>query len=233
MPRTLYLVATPIGNLKDITLRALETFASVDFVLCEDTRMTVKLLTHHGISKPLLRYDQNVHGRVWPEVLKRLTQGQDAAMVTDAGTPGVSDPGAELVASAREAGFSIVPIPGPSAVAAALSASGLGQGGYVFLGFLPRRSARARRALREGLGLGKTVVVFESPFRLNDLLDLVHELDAEAKVVVARELTKIHEEFLCGMALEIKKKWALKPPKGELVVLIESDSQPISKVENN
>jgi 16S rRNA (cytidine1402-2'-O)-methyltransferase len=233
MPRTLYVVATPIGNLKDITLRALEILGSVNFILCEDTRQTLKLLSHHGLSKTLIRYDENVHARALPEILNRLQKGQDGAIVTDAGTPGISDPGVILVDHLRNEGFMVVPIPGPSAPIAALSASGLGQGGFLFLGFLPRRNSRARRALQEGLGLGKTLVVFESPFRLESLLDLIQSLDDKAKVVVARELTKIHEEFLRGSALEIKEKLKEKPPKGEVVVLIEAQEEPGSRVENN
>ncbi len=220
MARTLFIVATPIGNLKDITIRALETLNLVDFVACEDTRQTAKLMAHHQIRKPLVRYDENVHDRAAAEILDRLSRGQSGALVTDAGTPAISDPGADLVQAVIKAGFSVVPIPGPSAPIAALSAAGFGKGGFVFLGFLPRRNSRAERTLREALRLGKTVVIFESPFRLVDLLDLTQKVDPEANVVVARELTKIHEEFVRGSVAEVRSLMLTRPTKGEAVVLI-------------
>lgn len=222
MPRTLYVVATPIGNLQDITLRAVDTLKAVDFIACEDTRHSAKLLHHLGIEKPLVRYDDNVHEKAAPFIIDRLRRGQDGALVTDAGTPGVSDPGSRLVAMAAKEGIPVIPIPGPSSPVAALSASGLGQSGYIFFGFLPRRTARARRALQEGLGLGKTAVILESPFRLLETLDLIKDVAPEARVVVARELTKIHEEFVRGTVDEVKARFLDKPIKGEIVVLVEN-----------
>lgn len=225
MTRTLFVVATPIGNLKDITLRALETLKAVDVIACEDTRQTAKLLSHYEIRKPMLRYDENVHARAVAQILEKLTLGHDVALVTDAGTPGISDPGADLVQAVIKGGFYVVPIPGPSAASTAVSASGLGRGGYVFLGFLPRRKSRAERSLREALRLGKTLVIFESPFRLVDLLDLTQSVDPGAEVVVARELTKIHEEFIRGTVAEVRTQLSTRPMKGEAVVLIRSDSE--------
>jgi 16S rRNA (cytidine1402-2'-O)-methyltransferase len=225
MPAVLYVVATPIGNLSDITHRAVQTLKSVDIVACEDTRQTGKLMGHLGLSKPLMRYDEHTHVLGARRIIEHLQGGQSVALVTDAGTPAVSDPGARLVEEVVGAGFSVVPIPGPSAVAAALSASGFSGDGYVFLGFLPRRPGRARRVLRDTLGLGRTVLLFESPFRASDTLEIIAALAPAARVIVARELTKIHEEFLRGDPRAVLEQLKKRPQKGEVVILIGPEAQ--------
>lgn len=233
MAGILYLVATPIGNLGDITLRAIETLKSVDAVACEDTRRTEILMSSLGFHKPLLRYDEHTHEPSSRKLLERLQQGQSIALVTDAGTPCISDPGGRLVREAVVAGVKVVPIPGACSVAAAISASGFSETSFLFLGFLPRRTGRARRQLQEGSGLGKTMVVFESPFRVNDTLDLINEVTPTARVIVARELTKLHEEFVRGTALQVKEQMKTRPQKGECVILIEPDAEKAEADESN
>ncbi len=223
MTAILYIVATPIGNLGDITLRAIETLKNVDVIACEDTRRTEKLLSHLGFRKPLHRYDEHTHGPSSKKIIDMVRSGKSVALVTDAGTPAVSDPGSRLVAEAIQAQIKIVPIPGASSVAAAVSASGFSDDGFVFLGFLPRREGRARRELQEALGLGRSVVLFESPFRVRQTLKLIGEAAPEAQVVVARELTKLHEEFVRGPVAEVQNQMLERPEKGEVVVLIRRD----------
>lgn len=220
MPGILYLVATPIGNLGDITLRAIEILKSADILACEDTRRTEILMRHLGLTKRLERYDEHTHGPAGRKLLEALTLGKSVALVTDAGTPVISDPGGRLVQDAIAKGIRVVPIPGACSPVAALSASGFAVDGFVFLGFLPRRPGRARRALQEALGLGKTAVVLESPFRVLATLDLVAALSPNASVVVAREITKIHEEFIRGDIDTVRKEMNNRPEKGEVVILI-------------
>jgi 16S rRNA (cytidine1402-2'-O)-methyltransferase len=220
MPAVLYIVATPIGNLSDITFRAVETLKTVDAVACEDTRRTEKLLSHLGVSRPMIRYDEHTHEFSSRKIIDQLRAGKTLALVSDAGTPAVSDPGARLVAEVTAAGIPVIPIPGPSAVATAMSASGFSGDGFVFLGFLPRRPGRARRLLQEALGLGKTVLFFESPFRARESLEMIASLAPASRVAAARELTKIHEEFLRGSPLEVLELLKTRPEKGEFVILI-------------
>ena len=220
MSGILYLVATPIGNLGDITLRAIETLKSADVIACEDTRRTEKLISSLGLHKALARYDEHTHLPSSRKLMEKLALGQSVALVTDAGTPGISDPGNRLVQEAVAAGIKVVPIPGPSSVAAAVSISGFSEGGFVFLGFLPRRTGRARRLLQESIGLGRTVVVFESPFRVEQTLVLVEELAPAAPVIVAREVTKMHEEFLRGTPQHVRDLMKTRPQKGECIILI-------------
>ncbi len=219
----LYVVATPIGNLSDITLRAIETLKSVDVVACEDTRRTEKLLSHLGFRKPLHRYDEHTHEASSRKILEMLRNGQSVALVTDAGTPAVSDPGARLVELVVQQNIRVIPIPGPSSVVAALSASGFSGDGFVFLGFLPRRTGKARRVLQDTLGLGRNLVLFESPFRVRKTLALIAEEAPDAQVIVARELTKLHEEFLRGNIVQVQNQLLERPEKGEVVVLIRRD----------
>jgi 16S rRNA (cytidine1402-2'-O)-methyltransferase len=216
---TLFIVATPIGNLQDITLRALETLKTVDLIACEDTRRSERLLAHFGFRKPLFRYDEHTHGRASQHLISSLRGGRNVALVTDAGTPAISDPGARLVDAVIKAGIAVVPIPGVSAVTAALSAAGWGGDGFIFLGFLPRKKGPASRVLREGLGLGKTIVLFESPFRTAATLALLAETEPQLEVIVARELTKIHEEFLRGPIDPVQALLKQRPEKGEVVIL--------------
>lgn len=219
----LFVVATPIGNLGDITLRAIETLKTVDIVACEDTRRTEKLLSHLGFHKPTLRYDEHTHEIASKRVIEQIKAGKVVALVTDAGTPAISDPGARLVQAALMANINVIPIPGVSSVVAAYSASGFTGDGFLFLGFLPRKTGKARRVLQETLGLGRNLVLFESPFRVQETLDLINEIDPNAQVVVARELTKLHEEFLRGNLVDVKQQLSERPEKGEVVVLIRRD----------
>ena len=225
-PRTgvLYIVGTPIGNLEDITLRALKTLAEVDLIAAEDTRRTRKLLSRREIvGKRLESYhDHNKEART-PGLLRRLEQGESVALVTDAGTPGLSDPGYYLVKRAIEAGIDVVPIPGPSALTAALSSSGLPTDRFAFEGFLPVKSGRRQRRLEELSRETRTVVLFESPHRIAKLLSELEERMAGRQVVIARELTKIHEEFLRGTVREVIERIGGKKARGEYVVLIAPD----------
>lgn len=198
----LYLVATPIGNLKDLSDRAKETLLKASAVVAEDTRRTGQLLHHAGIEKPLVRYDEHVHAREAPRLLDRCAAGEDLALVTDAGTPGLSDPGGRLVTMAVERGIAVVPIPGPSALLTALAGSGLPWDQFTFLGFLPRRPGRFCREL-ESAGKDRTVVFYESPHRVVAALDAARSVYGDVPAVVARELTKIHEEFIRGRLSEI------------------------------
>src|SRR4029450_8279166 len=193
---TLFVVATPIGNLEDITLRALRVLRAVDLVAAEDTRRTRSLLHAYGVGAPLVSYLEHNQARRGPELLRRLQGGARIALVTDAGTPGVSDPGFRLVRLCRDAGVPVVPIPGPSALVAALSAAGVPADRFVFDGFLPVKPGRGRNRLKTGRGLDTTVVVYESPHRIVATLAAIGEVYGEVEVVVGRELTKQHEEVV-------------------------------------
>jgi 16S rRNA (cytidine1402-2'-O)-methyltransferase len=199
----LYVVATPIGNLGDITFRALETFKAVDVIACEDTRHTLQLLTHFGIRKPLVSCRARNEKDASRKVLEILGTGQSVAYASDAGTPALSDPGAVLVKMAREAGHTIVPIPGASAFASLLSVSGANDKTVVFEGFLSPKPGRRRTRLRALLETGYAFVVYESPFRILKLLTDLSEIESERQVVVGRELTKLHEELVSGSASEV------------------------------
>jgi 16S rRNA (cytidine1402-2'-O)-methyltransferase len=221
MSGILYVVATPIGHLDDITLRAVKTLQSVDLIACEDTRHSLKLLSHLGLQKPLVRYDEHCHDRVCHRLLKELSMGRSVALITDAGTPGISDPGRRLVEAARNEKLTVVPIPGASSVVAALSAAGLPGEGFVFLGFLPRKKGKALRLLQEALRLGKTVAVLESPFRVVDTLSWIEAQSWSLNIVLARELTKIHEEFLAGDAKSLREHLQSREKIGECVLLLQ------------
>jgi 16S rRNA (cytidine1402-2'-O)-methyltransferase len=225
VPGTLYLVATPIGNLEDITLRALRTLQECDAVAAEDTRRTGRMLKHFGISRPLLSYFRFNEAKRTEEILERLKRGEKIALVSDAGSPGISDPGERVVRAAREAGLRVESVPGPCALVAALTASGLPADEFHFIGFLPHKSGQRRKqieALREFAG---TLILYESPHRIEKLLGELVELFPERRVVLARELTKKFEEFLSGSPaelLELRKKRSLA---GEFVVLIGEGSR--------
>src|SRR5689334_7958212 len=219
-PGTLYLVATPIGNLEDITLRALRVLKECDVVAAEDTRHTGQLLSHFGISRPLLSYFQFNEARRTEEIVERLARGEKVALVTDAGTPGISDPGERVVRAAIEAGYRVESVPGPCALVAALTASGLDTGEFHFCGFLPVKSGQ-RRKLLAGLGsVPGTLVFYESPYRVGKLLGELAELYPGARVVLARELTKKFEEYLRGTAAELLMLLEKRTLKGEFVVLV-------------
>jgi 16S rRNA (cytidine1402-2'-O)-methyltransferase len=215
----LYVVATPIGHLEDITLRALRILKTVALVAAEDTRRTGNLLRHYDIHTPVLSvHAHNEHVRV-PKLIARLAAGESIALVTDAGTPGVSDPGAELVAAVREAGIRVEPIPGASAVVAALSAAGLKTDGFAFLGFSPIKSKARKQWFEAATELAKerAVIFFEAPHRLHRSLDDLSEL-VKRPIIAARELTKIHEEMVSGTPAELRAFFAA--PQGEFTLII-------------
>ncbi len=217
---TLYLVATPIGNLEDISLRALRVLRECDLILAEDTRRTGQLLQHFGIAKGLLSYHRFNEARRTPEVLERLRQGARLALVSDAGTPGISDPGERLVRAAREAGLEVESVPGPCALIVGLSASGLPTREFHFVGFLPQKSSRRRRELERLRRVPGTQVLYESPYRVGKLLDELVDLMPERTVVIARELTKKFEEYLRGTPADLRARTANRSWKGEVTVLI-------------
>ncbi len=219
-PGTLYLVATPIGNLEDITLRALRVLRECDVVAAEDTRRTGQLLRHFEIRKPLLSYHKFNEARRSGEIIQRLQSEARVALVTDAGTPGISDPGQRVVAAAIEAGFRVESVPGPCALIAALTASGLPTDEFHFVGFLPHKSGQRRRRLEELRDVPGTLAIYESPFRIEKLLNELLELLPDRNVVVARELTKRFEEYLRGTPSEIIKAKGERNLKGEFVVMI-------------
>src|SRR5438876_1155048 len=189
-PGTLYLVATPIGNLQDITLRALRTLKECDLVAAEDTRRTGQLLRHFGISKPLLSYFQFNEAKRSEEIIERLRRGEKVALVTDAGSPGISDPGERVVRAAIAAGFRVEPVPGPTALVAALTASGLPTDEFHFIGFLPHKSGQRRAKLERLREVSGTLVLYESPYRIAKLLEELRDICPDRVVVLGRELTK-------------------------------------------
>lgn len=224
LPPGLYIVATPIGNLADITLRALAVLATAGHVLCEDTRHSLKLLNHYGIARRLTAYHDHNAARERPKILEWLRAGASVALISDAGTPLVSDPGFKLVRDAAAEGIAVFTVPGPSAVIAALAASGLPSDGFFFAGFLPSRETAARRRLQELADIPGTLVMFETAARLAGTLGILGELFAGREVVIARELTKRFEEFIRGtlpLAEDGAREW-----KGEFVLLV---SPPVAR----
>ena len=223
----LYLVATPIGNLEDITLRALRVLKQADLIACEDTRQTQKLLNHFGIATPTLSVHEHNETARTAELMEILRAGKRIAVVTDAGIPGISDPGMVLVRAAIEAGVAVVPVPGANAALSALVASGLDTETFLFVGFLPSKAgARLTRLeeLRERCGEAMTVVAYEAPHRISETLaDVERVWGAECRVVLARELTKVHEEFLRGAVSEVRATLTERGgARGEMVLLIEA-----------
>lgn len=221
MPGTLSIIATPIGNLKDITLRALETLKAADVILCEDTRVTGKLLAHFEIKKPLRRYDSHTLGRALHEVRALLREGKNIALVTDAGTPGISDPGEELVkfANLQIPNLRIIPIPGPSAAIAALSISGFSTHTFTFLGFPPSQKGRAK-FFDDLARRSETLAFYESPHRIVNTLSELAARIPDHQMVLCRELTKMHEEILRGTVAEVASLAAAVKPRGEYTLVI-------------
>jgi 16S rRNA (cytidine1402-2'-O)-methyltransferase len=218
MSDTLYVVATPIGNLEDITLRALRVLREVDLIAAEDTRRTARLLNHYGISTPTTSFhEHNTRSRM-PHLLSRLAEGQSIALVTDAGTPGVSDPGVELVAACVAAGIAIDPVPGVSAPLVAAVASGFSLAGLTLLGFAPKRSKDRTRFLSTIEATSSAVSFFEAPHRIRETLRDAATVLVERPIVVGRELTKLHQEFLRGTAAEVLAR--LDDPKGEFTIVV-------------
>jgi 16S rRNA (cytidine1402-2'-O)-methyltransferase len=224
----LYLVATPIGNLEDITYRAVRVLRDeVALIACEDTRQSRKLLAHYEIHKPLVSYHEHNEVARTAELLAALKRGESIALVSDAGTPLVSDPGYRLVTAAIEAGFPVVPIPGPSAILAALAASGLQTDEFRFIGFVPSKSAARRKALEQLAADTATIVAYESPHRILETLRDMAEILGERRIVLARELTKVHEEFLRGTPQAVLDQLERRDAiKGEITLVIARSEQP-------
>ena len=217
----LYVVATPIGNLEDITYRAVRILREADLIACEDTRHTRKLLDHYGIEGKLVSYHEHNEAERAQELLAKLREGTHIAQVSDAGMPGISDPGYRLIRLAIENGILVVPVPGPSALVAAIAASGLPTDSFEFLGFLPAKAGQ-RRTVLEGIRQAEhTMIAYEAPHRIRETMeDLVAVLGPQRPVVIARELTKVHEEFLRGSAGEIAQQLRERELKGEITLLI-------------
>ncbi len=219
-PGTLYLVATPIGNLEDITLRALRVLRECDVVAAEDTRRTGQLLKHFQLAQPLLSYFQFNEAKRSEEIIERLRRGEKVALVTDAGSPGISDPGERVVKAAIAAGFRVESVPGPCALIAGLTASGLPTDEFHFIGFLPHKSGQRRNKLDSLKIFDGTLVLYESPYRIEKLLGELNEVFPDRKVVLARELTKKFEEFLRGTPAELLEATKQRSLKGEFVALV-------------
>jgi 16S rRNA (cytidine1402-2'-O)-methyltransferase len=219
-PGTLYVVATPIGNLEDITLRALRVLREVGLVACEDTRRTRTLLTHFGIHVPVTSYFEHNKLAKGPAIIKALREGKSVALVTDAGTPGISDPGFLLVREAREAGIPVVPVPGPSAVVAALSAAGIPADRFVFDGFLPVKPGKRIHRLEALREFQMTLVCYESPHRILAALEAIGQVFGQAEIVVARELTKQFEEIARGTPEALRERFAAGTVRGEFTLVI-------------
>jgi len=218
---TLYIVATPIGNLEDITFRAVRVLREADVIACEDTRQTRKLLERYSIARPLISYHEHNEASRSEELIQELQRGKNIALVSDAGTPLISDPGYRLVAAARRLGIAVSPIPGPGAFLAALSASGLPTDTFLYLGFLPPKRNQRRKVLERWKGAPATLIFYEAPHRAPEALQDIADVLGGRETVLARELTKVHEEFLRGTPAEILQALAERPPlKGEITLLV-------------
>jgi 16S rRNA (cytidine1402-2'-O)-methyltransferase len=231
MAGVLYVVATPIGNLEDISLRALRILKEVDLIAAEDTRHTRILLDHYEIRTPLVSYHEHNEKTQAPRLAERLAHGEDVALVSDAGTPAISDPGYRLVVEALRIGIRVTPIPGASALASALSASGLPTDRFVFEGFLPSKKSERESRLEALRGERRTVVFYEAPHRLKDALTAMQRILADREIVVGRELSKIHEEFLRGTIDEVIAQLAEREVKGEITIVVRGapDAEQISQ----
>lgn len=219
MKGTLYIVATPIGNLEDITFRAIQTLKNVDIIAAEDTRHTLKLLNHFQISKPLISYYKQTEIEKSKLLIDKLEKGQNIALVSDAGTPGISDPGEFVIKKAIEEGIKIVPIPGACAMINALIASGMNSKEFKFIGFLPVNKNQKELKLKELTHEKSTLIFYEAPHKIERTLQAILNVLGDRNIVLARELTKIHEEFIRGKISELVKQY--KTPKGEFVILLE------------
>ncbi len=227
---TLYIVATPIGNLKDITFRAVDILKNVDIIACEDTRVTGKLLSHYGIKgKKLIPYHEHIEEKAAEKIITALNKGQDIALVSDAGTPCISDPGYRVVKKAWENGINIVPVPGPFAGAVALSASGLPSDKFIFVGFLPHKENKKIEEIKNLKDIGFTFIVYESPVRILKTLKIIKDIIPDSYVVVAKELTKIHEKLIRGNIKDVYSYLEKNRDiiKGEFVIIC----RPVKKEE--
>lgn len=217
----LYVIGTPIGNLSDMTYRAVETLKNVDYVAAEDTRHTLQLLNHFEIKKPLISCRAQNEKFAAEKIVKLLDEGNSVAYASDAGTPGISDPGAVLVDCVREGGHDVVPIPGASAFATLISVAGSGGKTLIFEGFLSPKPGKRRSRLRELMSTGDAIIIYESPFRITKLLSDIADIDSTRRVVVGRELTKLHEEIISGSAEELRDDFTSRPSiKGEFAIFI-------------
>lgn len=221
MPGNLYIVPTPIGNLEDITLRALRILKEVDLIAAEDTRTIQKILNHYQIHNHTTSYYEANRETKGRQLIQQLQEGKNIALVSESGTPGVSDPGCHLIKSAIDARIPVIPLPGPSAVITALIASGLPANSFVFLGFLPRKPGKIIKELKQAGQLETTVIFFESPHRIIKTLELIRINLGEINIVVCRELTKKFEEILRGTPTSILAHLQKNPPRGEMAVLFE------------
>lgn len=222
MKGKLYLVATPIGNLDDITLRAIDTLKNVDLIAAEDTRHTLKLLNHLGISKPLISYYKEIEKQKREVIINKILEGKNVAVVSDAGTPAISDPGEEVVRLAIEKGIDVVPIPGPVAAISALICSGFNTKEFVFLGFLPVNKNEKEEILKDFKLDKKSIILYEAPHKLKTTLEDVKKILGNRKIVLAREMTKIHEDFTRNNIENILEN--LGEPRGEYVIVIEGSN---------
>jgi len=232
IPRGLYVVATPIGNLEDITLRAIRILAGVDLIAAEDTRHTVRLLAHYEIRTPLVSCHEHNEAQRSPELIEKIRSGASVALVSDAGTPSVSDPGYRLVRAAVEEGLPVFPIPGVSAAVTALCAAGLPTDAFVFLGFVPKKKGKRKELLAGLANEPRTLVFYESPRRVGILLEEIHAAMGDRQAVLGRELTKLHEEFLRGRLSEIRAVLANRPQvRGECTLLVAGagGTEPVSE----
>ena len=218
---TLYIVSTPIGNLEDLTLRALETFRRVDVIACEDTRHTMKLLNHHGIHKKLVSCHAHAEEAASGRIIALLNEGKEVAYASDAGTPGLSDPGSILVRLVRDGGHQVVPIPGPSAVTTLTSVAGIRGKGFYFEGFLSPKRGRRRKRIEELAAMEESFLLFESPFRFIKLMADLADICPERPIIVGREMTKIHEEYLEGSCKSVYETLLDRDNiKGEICLLV-------------
>jgi 16S rRNA (cytidine1402-2'-O)-methyltransferase len=220
MAGNLYVVATPVGNLEDLTFRALRILSQVEAIACEDTRQTLKLLSRYRIKKRLISYFQPKEGQKIPQIIGLLEEGKDVALVSDSGTPGISDPGFPLIREAISRGLKVIPIPGPSALIAALCAAGLPTHRFLFLGFPPAKKERTKRLLRSLRDEEATLIFYLPPRKLADFLEAVEDTLGSRPSVLARELTKIHEEFIRADVRTLKEKLGKTVLKGEATLLI-------------
>lgn len=229
MQGILYIVATPIGNLEDITLRAIRVLKEVDIIAAEDTRHTLKLLNHLEISKPLISYHRHNEEIKTQELIDKLQEGKNIALVSDAGTPVISDPGGEIVKSAIENNIKIIPIPGACAAITAIIASGLDAKEFTFIGFLPQNNKNRNEKLERISKEERTTILYEAPHKLMKTLEDIGKVIGKRKVVLARELTKIHEEYIEGTIAELQSK--IKEPKGEYVIIIDKNEKTKKQIE--
>lgn len=225
----LYVVATPIGNLEDITLRGLRTLKEVDAVVVEDTRVTGLLLKHFDLSKKMIRFYEQIEKKQLPILLEMLKKGENLALVTDAGTPGISDPGFRLVQSAIEAGVRVVPIPGANAAVTALQGSGMPTDHFLFAGFLPEKTGKRRREIERLAAWPHTIILYVSKWKAESQVHDLFAILGDRPVCLARELTKLHEEFWRGRLSDLLRHWEEHPPKGELTLLIGGNGESAGK----